>query len=173
MLFRSLNNCVYSFENIVKENFAMKSTILGKIFYADYVKTHEVIENRDVFFDKRINTVLEGNVDYRRLKYLASLDSMPHKEGKILHIQDMELLSKYLPCYKAPFFISAAAGMALFDGFSLKRCFYADYGVEYFTSAREFLPGQDVCKLICNPIFKEVIYINIAAQSYTVSSCKN
>jgi hypothetical protein len=169
----SINNGIYGFEKVLKDNFSTKSCILGgKIYYTDYVKMHEIEQNTSIFFDENLKNRLAENEDFSRLIFLTSLDNMEHKGSRILHLEDEAILSKYLPCYKAPFFITAATGMSLFNGFSLKRCYYEDYGVEYYTRDDTVSNSENICEHLRNPVFKEVVYCNIAAQSYKIISCK-
>jgi len=165
-------NCMYAFKRLVKENFVTKNCILGRCKYSlDFVKMRDLFNNPSIFLDKRLNDALLLNKDFIRMKFLISLDSLSHKERKILHFEDQDFLLKYLPCYKVPFLITAVTGISLFNGYSIYRCYYADFGVEHYRRTDSVSKEQNICKFLNPRIFREVVYCNITDRSYRVVEC--
>jgi hypothetical protein len=164
-------NAFFSFERTIKDNYITKQTVLGRAARnIDAVTSAEILENRETFFTRRLQTVLEGNNDYHKLMTFSALDQLADKEARILYIEDDQWLTQYLPCYKSAFFATAVTGIALLDGFSLDDCFWGGYSVEYY-KGNKATSTPNYCDRVQNDMFEEVVSYNFEKQSYRIIDC--
>lgn len=165
-------NCFYSLTVVAKDNYVTKESILGKeIRPIETVSTAEILRHRSTFFTHDLNAALASNDDFRKLKALSRLDTVSQKQNRILYVEDEEWLEKYLQCYKYPFLLTAITGIALLDGYSLTECHWGGYGVEYYQDPKSMVAEKDLCGLVKNPIFQEIILYNIDHASYKTIPC--
>lgn len=180
MMFYCYSNSLNVFEKFFNESIEMKGYIMtGAIIpkiKLEYSQMSEIRSRMKVMFDDSLKIKEQRNAGLAlvgdQIGFLSSLDTLPDKSKKILFLTSDSLLSRFIPCNKLPFIISSLTGLASFDGYSVVRCPWQNYGVAYYTREAPITKNQDICPLLTDKRFKEVVYCNVDSMTYRIVPCK-